>query len=230
MFYVGTGLLILVATFGLFVAYIRVSQSMLENTLRDDIRRYVESKGGTVTFDEKDGMNVTGPLATGYQNLMSVRLIAGDSGGDRELRLGLALSKFVPTKLDEMRAKGAAERIAGAKDAIGALTRDELLAKARVAIVSSRAPTEGLATCSRAVAERFEARVVLEGFDVQGIPTSVRGRLSEDDHVLFETALDKTLGATPALDEKEARCASTPFWRAGGRDRGLWREAHLDSG
>ena len=143
MFYVGTGLLILVATFGLFVAYIRVSQSMLENTLRDDIRRYVESKGGTVTFDEKDGMNVTGPLATGYQNLMSVRLIAGDSGGDRELRLGLALSKFVPTKLDEMRAKGAAERIAGAKDAIGALTRDELLAKARVAIVSTPRPNGG---------------------------------------------------------------------------------------
>ncbi|MFO0759039.1 MAG: hypothetical protein U0359_21280 [Byssovorax sp.] len=45
--------------------------------------------------------------------------------------------------------------------------------------------------------KRFELRIMLDGFDLAGVPSAVRGRFKEPDPVLLERAIDATLGDPP---------------------------------
>jgi len=67
-------------------------------------------------------------------------------------------------------------------------------------VCSKRSPAEGLVTCACALGTRFEARVVLDGFDLQGIPAQARARLPEGDEALYSRALTATLGEAPAAE------------------------------
>ncbi len=208
MIYVGIGLLAVIVAFALLVAYARISGSRAEAKLRDDIRSYVLSKGGTVTFDDADGMTIEGPLGSGHQKLTSLRIMLGSRGGNRETTLGFALRKYLPDRFDELFEQNAARRLDEARGAIAALSPEALRERLRVAIVSSRASATGLATCGRAVVDGLEARVVLDGFELDGLPSDARSRLVEDDAALFDLALSRTLGAPADLDRGEIEGAA----------------------
>jgi hypothetical protein len=99
--------------------------------------------------------------------------------------------------IDDALAKGARERLAAALPQIDALADEELRQRLRVRICRKRSPTEGLASLAKPITERFEARVVLDGFELLGIPLSVRARFPEDDETLHRAALTATVADEP---------------------------------
>jgi hypothetical protein len=203
MMYVGIGLLVVVLALAALVVWGRTSAALGEKKLRDDVRAYVESKGGQVSFDEAGGMTVDGPLGRGHEKLTALRIMLSSKGGDRALTIGFALRKYFPDKFDEMFEKGAAKRLEEARGAIDGLAPDALREKLRVRITSTRTSATGLATCARPVVDGLEARVVLDGFELDGIPTSARAKLAEDDAALFDAALAHTLASPPPFDRAE---------------------------
>jgi hypothetical protein len=198
-------LAVIVGLVGLFFGlrvYFRFANARAEENLREEIRSYVTSRGGTVTFDEKNGMTVEGPLGKGYEKLTALRIMLG-SASDRPLTIGFALRKYLPDRFDDMFEKSAAKRLDDARDSIDALSVDELREKLRISIVSTRTTSTNLATCARPIADGYEARVVLDGFDLSGIPKLARARLEEEDAALFDKALAKTLGSPPDTSRAE---------------------------
>jgi hypothetical protein len=114
--------------------------------------------------------------------------------------IGFVLRDYIPDQFDDVFAKQAQARLAQELPGIEALSEGELRGRLRVRVVSKRTGAEGLATCAKPVGGRLEARVVLEGSELAGLPQSARARLSEDDVTLFEQALASTLPIeAPAL-------------------------------
>jgi len=185
-----------------FVVYVRASAARADRRLEDDVRAYVAKKGGKVTF-EGDAMVVEGPRGSGREGLAALRIMLG-SAKDRELSIGFVLRKYFPDRFDDLFEENAQKRLAAESAAIAALPPDELRARLRVRIVSERASKTGLWTAARGVAEGLDARVVLDGFDLDGLPVAARATLPEDDDALFAAALRQTLGAPPSFEAGQA--------------------------
>jgi hypothetical protein len=192
---------LVVLFFGLRV-WFRFANARAEESLREEIRAYVTKRGGTVTFDNQNGMTVEGPLGKGYEKLTALRIMLG-SAKDRPLTIGFALRSYIPDRFDDIFEESAKKRLEEATGSIDALSVDELREKLRISIVSTRTTSTNLATCARPIAEGYEARVVLDGFDLSGIPKLARARLEEDDAALFDKALAKTLGGPPDVARGE---------------------------
>lgn len=193
----------LVIALAVFVAVVRVRASGSDKKLREEIERYVTSKGGTVTFDpDGNGMTVEGSLGKGHEKLTALRIMLS-SASNREQVIGFTLRKYLPDQFDALFEKNANARLDAAAQSVAALSADDLRARARIAIKSTRTPSAGLATCARPVVEGYEARVVLDGFDLDGIPEAARARIPEDDATLFELALGHTLGDPPSFEAYE---------------------------
>jgi hypothetical protein len=67
-----------------------------------------------------------------------------------------------------------------------------------VKVGSASTDRVGLATCAHPLSERFEARVVVEGVDLAGLPEADRARLGGTDDEVFEAALELTLPSKPS--------------------------------
>jgi hypothetical protein len=101
---------------------------------------------------------------------------------------------------NDLLAKRALEQLAKDSAAIEALSTDELRSRLRARLFTNGLSSESLATCSLPIGTGHELRVVLDGFDIAGIPSIVRGRFTETDDALRELALDATLGSdAPSL-------------------------------
>jgi hypothetical protein len=200
--YVAGVLVALLLGFVALVVFLRTSNARAGARLREEIRAYVTSKGGSVTFDDQNGMTVEGPRGRGYEKLTALGIMLS-SAKDRPLTIGFALRKYLPDQIDAMFEKSAAKRLDEARQAVDALTPEGLRERLRIRVVSTRAPTTDLATCARPIADGYESRVVLEGFDLDGIPATARARLVDDDATLFEIALGRTLGHAPAAERDE---------------------------
>lgn len=187
----------------IFVVVSRVRGAGSEKKLRAEIEAYVTSKGGTVTFDaDGNGMTVEGSLGKGHEKLTALRIMLS-SASNREQVIGFALRKYLPDQFDALFEKNANARLDAAAQSVAGLGADDLRGRARIAIRSTRTPSGGLATCARPIVEGYEARVVLDGFDLDGIPEAARARVPEDDATLFEIALGHTLGDPPKFEALE---------------------------
>lgn len=206
----GAGVGVVVLFFGM-IAWMRISQSLYRARLSAAVRRYVEGRGGVFTPDPDPtrGFTVKGPRGEGHErwDLLQIMCKPGQEGR-WETSIGFTLRKYLPDVFDDKLAEAAAKRLAELAPKVAALSEDELRARLRVDIVSNRSSSDGLATCARALAGRHEARVVLEGFDLEGLPKAARVRLSdESDAQLYERALAQTL-TEPAPAPSEGRAAS----------------------
>lgn len=188
----------------IFVVVMRVRSGGSEEKLRAEIEAYVKSKGGTVTFDtDGNGMTVEGSLGKGHERLTALRIMLS-SASNREQVIGFALRKYLPDQFDALFEKNANARLDAAAQSVATLSADDLRSRVRIAIKSTRTPSAGLATCARPIVEGYEARVVVDGFDLDGIPEAARARIPEDDATLFELALGHTLGDPPSFEAYEA--------------------------
>lgn len=207
---VGVAVGVVVLFFGM-IAWMRISQSLYRARLRDAVRRYVEGRGGVFRLDPDPthGFHVKGPRGEGHERWDLLWIMCKPGQEERwETSIGFTLRKYLPDVFDDKLAEAAAKRLAELAPKIAALSDDELRARLRVDIVSTRASSEGLSTCTRALAGRHEARLVLDGFDLEGLPKAARVRLSDEtDAQLHERALAQTL-TEPAPAASEGRAAS----------------------
>ncbi len=204
--------LALIAAFVGWVAWMRGSQGRHRARVREAVRAYVEKRGARFTLDPDGiGFRVKGPLGEGHERGAALDIMCKPGDEARwETSIGFSLRKYIPDAFDEQFAKAAEKRLRELGPKIAALSEDELRARLRVSIASSRAPAEGLATCAAPLAGRYEMRVVLDGFDLEGLPKAARARLSESDAELREHALAASLPASPPA--REARAASSQLW------------------
>lgn len=211
MICVGSVLALFVAFAG-WVAWMRGSQGRHRARVRDAVRAYVEKRGGTFALDPDGiGFRVKGPLGEGHERGTALDIMCKPGDEARwETSIGFTLRKYLPDAFDEQFAKDAQKRLAELGPKVAALSEDELRARLRVCIESTRAPSEGLATCAAPLAGRYEVRVVLEGFDLEGLPKAARARLSETDAELRERALAASLPETPPA--RESGAASSQLW------------------
>jgi hypothetical protein len=198
----------LVLGLALLVFVLRVRHRVHARAVREAIRAYVASRGGTVTFDDQ-GMVVKGPRGEGRERLTALMIMCKpENRGRWESTIGFSLRKYIPDATDDLLAKRARERLDKALPAIQALSDEQLRERLRIRIVLQRSSSEGLATCALPIGDH-EARVVLDGFDLAGLPTSARARLAETDEALRELALSAMLGEPPAVT---AGAASSHAW------------------
>jgi hypothetical protein len=190
----------LVGLLALLVVVARASARTQERRPVEAIGEVARSRGGRVTFDpDGNGFRVQGPRGEGQERMTVFRIMCKPS--NRELwpnTIAFALRKYIPDAFDDAFARSARERLASEAPRMEALSDVELGARLRARLCSRRTPSEGLATCARPLgSERFEVRVVLDGFDVDGLPAAVRARFTETDAALLERALDASLPAEP---------------------------------
>lgn len=204
--------LALVAAFVGWVAWMRGSQSRHRARVREAVRAYVEKRGGTFTLDPDGiGFRVKGPLGEGHERGAALDIMCPPGDEARwETSIGFSLRRYLPDAFDEQVAKAAQKRLTELGPKIAALSEDQLRARLRLSIESTRAPTEGLATCAAPLAGGYEMRVVLDGFDLEGLPKAARARLSETDAELRERALAASLPKSPPA--REAGAARSQLW------------------
>lgn len=176
-----------------FFVWRELARSRRVKALHSAIRSYVESRGGQVMF-QGDAIAVTGPLGAGRERLAMIeRMCKPGQQGEWETAIGFCLRKYIPDAHHLALAAKTASRLAELGPQIATLPDQQLRSLLRVRIVRSDAIRTGLAICSRAVGDRFEARVVLDGQEFDGLTPEARARLSESDAVLFEVALAASL-------------------------------------
>ncbi|NVB40299.1 hypothetical protein G6O69_38260 [Pseudenhygromyxa sp. WMMC2535] len=195
----GVGALIALGYVGIRLRHIRREQK-----LHDAVRRYVEHRGGKIQF-RGDQITVHGPLGSGRENLRMLRMMCASAEEERwEVAIGFFLRKYIPDATHEAMEAAAGERLAELGPQIAALSENELRAKLRARIVRTNTSRDGLATCSRPVGGDFEVRVVLDGFDLDGLPNEARARLPESDAELLALGIDAALGEEdPAREQGE---------------------------
>ena len=183
---------------GLWVWSMRRAAARYEANLRAAIREYVEGKGARIELHPDGSFTVTGPLGSGRERLTALRIMCKPEEPEKwGTTIGFVLRKYIPDAFDDAFARNARERLAKAGPAVEALAPDDLRGRLRVRLCGRRNPSEGLATCAMPLGERYEARVVVDGFDLDGIPNAARAKLAESDDALRDRALDATLGKSP---------------------------------
>ncbi len=193
-------------------ALARMGMSRHDLALKAAVKAYAEKRGASVTF-EGLAMHVKGPRAEGTKTMHALKIMCPEGAEAKwELSIGFTLREFIPDAFDESFAKAAADDLAKLAPQIAALSEDELRARLRAEVNSTRSPSEGLATCARPLTKRFELRVVLDGFDLSGLPAAARGRLSESDDALMQQALAQTLSTPPHVDEGAVKGAHAHVW------------------
>lgn len=195
------------------VVLLRLRQKLYFAKLQRAVTDYAASRGGSVTF-EGDVMVVEGPRGEGRERMTALQIMC--KPGDEERwpgTIGFSLRKYIPDAFDDAFAESARKELQEALPGIEALSRTELGAALRLKLCSERAPREGLAVASRPIGDRFEARVVVDGFAIDGIPEQSRARLSGDDSSLFELALAQTLPTeAPAASAGECTTPGAHAW------------------
>lgn len=193
-------------------ALARIGMSRHDLALKAAAKAYAEKRGASVTF-EGLAMHVKGPLGEGTKTIHALKLMCPLGEESKwEQSIGFTLREFIPDAFDEAFARAAADDLAKLAPQIAALSEDELRARLRAEVNSTRMPSEGLATCARPLTKRFELRVVLDGFDLSGLPEAARRRLSESDDVLMQQALAQTLSTPPHVDEGAIQGAHAHVW------------------
>ena len=157
----------------------RMGMSRHDLALKAAVKAYAEKRGASVTFDGL-AMHVKGPRSEGTKTMHALKIMCPLGAEAKwELSIGFTLREFIPDAFDESFAKAAANDLAKIAPQIAALSDEEVRTRLRAKVVSTRSPAEGLATCARPLSKRFEVRVVLEGFELNGLPTAARARLPE---------------------------------------------------
>jgi hypothetical protein len=201
----------LLALFAGWVVWMRGSQGRHRARVRAAVVAYAEKRGGRIELDPDGiGFHVKGPLGAGHERGTALDIMCkpGDEAG-WETSIGFVLRKYIPDAFDEQFAAQAKKKLAELAPEVARLSTDELRARLRVRIVSARAPSDGLATCARPLAGRYEGRVVLDGIALDGLPKEARVRLSDEtDAQLYARALEATLpGPAPSVDAGRAESA-----------------------
>jgi len=202
---VGLGLVVL---FVGWIAWKRGSAGRHRARVREAVRAYVEKRGAVFELEANgSSFRVKGPLGEGIEPGAALDIMCRPGEEARwEALIGFALRGYIPDAFDEQFARAAAQRLEELAPRIAALDDDELRARLRVEIVPKRLPSEGLATCAVPLAGAYEARVVLDGFPLDGLPKAARVRLSDEtDAQLYAHALAATLpDPAPSASEGEA--------------------------
>lgn len=197
----------LIAVLLVIVIGLRMRFSMQEKELRGAIVAYAAGRGGSAVF-EPDGQHfmVKGPRGEGRMGMTSLRVMCRPGEQQRwEFSIGLALKRYIPDATDDAFAEAARQRLVKLAPTVEAMTEEELRSHLRVKISRTQSDAAGLATCARALGDSFEARVVLQDIDLNGIPEKDRARLPDTHDALFERALTQTLGEpVPKLGAGEA--------------------------
>lgn len=204
----------LVSALAGWVVWIRWSHQRHRAALRQAIVGYAAKRGGLVEMDaDGNGFHVRGPLGSGRERMTGLDVMCKPGEEARwETSIGFVLRKYIPDAFDEAFAKAAREQLEKLGPEIARLSDDELRARLRVRIVHARTSSEGLATCAVPIGEGYEARVVLDGYDLDGLPRGARARLPGGDRELFAQALDATLPSAPPAPEPGT--ADTLVWLA----------------
>jgi hypothetical protein len=198
---VGLVLLGIVAALGLVGVVARLRVEAQHRAFQAAVVAYARSKGGTVEWLSPQRIRVKGPLGGGEESTTAMEIMCRASEPAKwSHSIGFCLRKYIPDAFDETFARMAKERLAAELPKLDALAPAELNQRLRVKIFSKRTDAVGLSTAAVAIDERHEARVVLDGVDLAGIPTSVRARLPDSDEQLVARALGATLGAPPDFD------------------------------
>lgn len=180
----------------------RLMEARRERRLRAFIIAYAEARGGTVRFDDQGRAHVEGPLGSGHKSLSALRdLVRGRPDSEWEGSVGRVFRAYLPDEFQRAFTEAAADRLSSLGPSVAALGLDELRRRLRVRVGSPRADG-GLVTCARTLSDRFEARIVVDGIALEGLPTADRERLGGTDEELFLSALDNTLEEPPM----EAAC------------------------
>jgi len=212
-----TALLILAGALGLAVVAVvvlvvsmRLFAARREQRLRTFITTYAEQRGGSATFDDRGGVTVEGPLGSGHKSLAALRIMLADRPeSEWETSVGFVFRAYLPDAFQQAFAKAASERLAARGPEVAALSVEELRQRLRVKIGGASTDDAGLITCARPLSERYEARVVVDGVDLAGLPEADRVRLGGSDDDVFQAALDNTLGEGPtdaACEEQAWLC------------------------
>ena len=190
----------------------RMGMSRHDLALKAAVEAYAVRRGASVTFDGL-AMHVKGPRAEGTKTMHALKIMCPEGAEAKwELSIGFTLREFIPDAFDESFAKAAADELAKIAPQIAALSDDEVRARLRAKVVSTRSPSEGLVTCARPLSKRFELRVVLDGFGLNGLPSAARARLAEGDEALVQQAMTQTLSSPPQLDEGAVKGAHAHVW------------------
>ena len=191
----------------LLVVVLRLQAGAQRRALREAIVTYAAGRGGSAIFDaDGKGFRVEGPRGAGHMSMTALEIMCrADNRATWDTSIGFSLRQYIPDAMDDALAASAAKRLAKLEPLVRAMSEDELRERLRVVIHSDRTGDAGLATCARPVGSRHEARVVLDGIDLSGLPHEDRQRLSESDEELFELGLAQTLpGDAPSDDAREA--------------------------
>lgn len=190
----------------------RKGMSRHDLALKAAVEAYAVRRGASVTFDGL-AMHVKGPRGEGKKTMHALKIMCPLGAEAKwDLSIGFTLREFIPDAFDESFAKAAASDLAKIAPQVAALSDEELRARLRVKVVSTRSPSEGLATCARPLSKRFELRVVLDGFELNGLPNATRARLAESDEALMQHAFSQTLSTPPRAEDGAVLGASAHVW------------------
>jgi hypothetical protein len=195
----------IVGALALLVVVLRMQAKAQQRKFQQAVVAYAASKGASVEWLGPNRIRVKGPRGEGEESTtaMAIMCRAGEEAKWNN-SIGFCLRKYIPDAFDEQFARMAKERLAKELPALEALSPGELEPKLRAKIFLRRTDAEGLATCAVAIDESHEARVVLDGVDLAGIPSSVRAKLGDSDERLLARALEASLPQPPEFSAGSA--------------------------
>lgn len=187
-------------------------ESRHDLALKAAVQAYAAKRGASVTFDGLT-MMVKGPRGEGKSTIRALKVMCPLGDEARwEPTIGFTLREFIPDAMDERMAQLAADALAKIAPQIAALSEEDLRAKLRVSVLPIHAPAEGLVTCMRPLTKRFGLRLVLDGFDVDGVPNEARARLSESDEALMAQAMSQTVSSPPSAADGAVKGPNAHVW------------------
>jgi hypothetical protein len=192
----------------------KTGESRSDLKLKAAIKRYAESRGGTVGFEGLQ-MHVKGARGEGTLSMVGLRVMCeGRPEANWELSISFRLREFIPDQFDELMDKAAAAKLLRISPAIAGLKDADIHNLLRATVVSVRAPSNGLMTCVRPLTKRYELRAMLEGFELEGLTDDARSRFSESDHDLLERAIAQTINILkpPKIEDGGTNAAHAHLW------------------
>ena len=187
-------------------------ESRHDLALKAAVQAYAAKRGASVTFDGLT-MAVKGPRGEGTKMLHTLKVMCPLGDEARwEPTIGFTLREFIPDAMDERMAQLAGDALSKVAPQIAALSEEELRSKLRVSVLPIHAPAEGLVTCARPITKRFGLRLVLDGYDLEGVPNEARARLSESDEALMAQAMSQTVSSLPSAADGAVKGPNAHVW------------------